>query len=519
MRFILGLLAMVVGMVAASARASDDPWLEVRTDHFIIYIQDDQAAAWAFATKLERFDAALRRLYGVEDDPARRSNPLQIFAFSEDMYNATCNCSGYAVGYYSPRAGGSAIFSLYAPKVDAKTKPGDMNSQSVLLHEYSHHFMFSTYPIAYPLWYSEGFAEFNANVLFNENGSTTIGLPANYRAGAIGSEADYFSMTEMLDPPLSTRQSWQLSMIYARGWLLTHYLTLDGERKGQLAKYLEEMNRGKTSTEAARIAFGDLKKLYRDMFAYRHRNKLAAPFLVPPPKRPIAVAIRPLSQGEVAILLPRARVTSGWRAQNMGTVARAAEHAAERFPDDARVQAQLAHIEYLARRTDSAEKAADRALALDPDNMLALLYKGRAAVRRAAEAKATDPAIWSAARAPLIKANRADPNAALPLLYYYQSFLAAKQQPSANAVKGLSRAAVLAPEDSTVRVLLAERLLDQGDGLSARALLQPIAFAPHDDPKDNHMRAAIDLIDASKLKEARALLTKKDEDKDEGQGE
>ncbi len=114
-------------------------------------------------------------------------------------------------------------------------------------------------------------------------------------------------------------------------------------------------------------------------------------------------------------------IAEGYR---KGIAMRAAK-IAERYPDDAIVQAQWAEAEYLAGRLDRADAAADAALKLQPGLVDALVRKGQVAVRRTLETKANDPAAWTAARGWFLKANRADPNAVMPLYLYYASFGAA----------------------------------------------------------------------------------------------
>jgi tetratricopeptide (TPR) repeat protein len=178
------------------------------------------------------------------------------------------------------------------------------------------------------------------------------------------------------------------------------------------------------------------------------------------------------------------------------------------------VQSQLAEIEYIAGRFDRADAAADRALALQPKLVEALVRKGLIAMRRASEAKPADAKLWAAARAWYLKANRADPNAVMPLYLYYASFVAAKEAPSASAVNALMRAVVLAPESREIRYALARQKLLEHTAVDARALLQPIAFAPHLRRKRNIPREMVDLIDAGKMDEAIALMTQ-DEKEDE----
>lgn len=500
-------IALCLLAIASPAQAE---WRQVRTDHFVLTVDDTEQDAREFGLRLERFDAALRLLYGVADNPDQLARPIAIYALKEELFYRTCRCPGL-LGYYRPRAQGSYILSQHMPKMDSRTKIGWWSSQTLLLHEYSHHFTFFHFPIAYPRWFSEGFAEFNANVSFEDDGSIIIGYPANYRAAAL-KEGD-MSLNKLLDPQRYGGVD-NFDLFYGRGWLLTHYLLLSPQRTGQLAAYLDGMNQGKLSVEAAQSAFGDLKKLDRELDAYR-RGKLLAPLRIPPGKKPLNVTVTTLSPGEVA-MMPSYLLFKDGIAKNyqLGPAQRAAKVAAQ-FPDDPIVQAQWAEIELLAGRLDKADQAADRALALKPDLADALLRKGLIAAQRAREKKTMDAATWNGVRAWYLKANRVDPNAVMPLFLYYSSFLETRSAPPQGAVKALMRAEVLAPESGTVRFLLARQMLLSDDSRSARLLLQPLAFAPHSLRKENVARGIIDLIDAGKVAEAKAMITKgEDEDSD-----
>lgn len=486
-------------VVAAGPVLASPHWVEARTEHFVIRIDATEQVARDYAIKLERFDSALRRLYAVPDDPSRRANPLQVFAMKEGLFLKVCGC-GNAAGYYKPAAGGSAMFSIYQPDLDDKAKQGEMTPQVVLLHEYSHHFMFTNYPLAYPRWYSEGFAEFNANAAFSTDGSITIGYPANYRAYAIRNEYQELTVREFFEPP---SDGYPVDTLYGRGWLMTHYLTLDPARRGQLDVYLAEFNKGRTSLQAAQTAFGNLNTLYADLFAYRRRKTgLAKPLRIPPAAGLPEVTVRPLSAGAAAMMPYHLYLANGLSAKRAGAMVRDAERVAADYGVDAPAQVDLGGIELAAGNFDAADAAADRALSADAQNRDALLLKGQVAVRRAGKAASVSPAIWTQARSWYLKANKLAPDASLPLLYYYQSFIAAGQTPSPGAVAALKRAVVVAPEDSTTRLLLARRILGEGDGASARALLQPIAFSPHQRADDNVARAAIVAIDAGKMDDA-----------------
>lgn len=493
------LALLLATFMSMPARAD---WREARTAHFDLYVDDTEDVARAFATKLERFDAALRLLYDVPEKPDQR--PIIIYAMHDELFARTCGCVG-VLGFYNPAAAGSFIMTFYDPKFDKKAKIGDLGSQAVLLHEYSHHFMFSNFPIAYPYWFTEGFAEFNANSTFEPNGSVIIGYPANYRGESLLSGVN-LPMKKLLDP-----QQYgfvrNVDLIYGRGWLLTHYLMLGSTHAGQLDKYINAMNKGASSLDAAQQAFGDLKKLGVELDTYKH-GKLFAPLRVPPSKSPPRVTVETLSPGRAELLPIYMLFTRGVDVHyRLGSALRA-ERVAKKYPDDVVVLTELAAIERSADRLDKADAAANAALAREAGRVDALVEKGSVAVARASETKATDPKIWSAARQWFLKANHADPNAVMPLYLFYQSFVAAHAQPTPGAVKALQRAGVLAPESRQVGFALARQFLNDGDAPSARALLGPLAFAPHRPVDKNPQLDAIKMIDAGKIDDAKAVLAK-----------
>ena len=423
----------------------------------------------------------------------------------------SCGCPG-TLGFYRQRAEGSFIFTMHMPDVDKKSKTGSWSSQALLLHEFSHHFTFTNFPIAYPHWFTEGFAEFNANTSFEADGSVIIGYPANYRAEALLSGAQ-LSPKQFFDPEHYGFAN-DVDLIYGRGWLLTHYLMLNPQRSGQLGAYLTAMNHGKPSLDAARDAFGDLKKLNAELDVYK-RGRLLAPLRIPPAATPPHVTVTTLTPGQAAMMQVRMPMLDGVAKGYGLRMAIPAARIAAKYPDDALVQEQSAEAELLAGRLDKADAAADRALKLKPDLVDALVRKGMIAMRRAHDPKGTDPAAaWASARAWLLKANRADPNAVFPLYLYYLTFSEAKAKPTPGAIKGLMRAAELAPESSGVRMALARQMLIDGDAPTARNLLQPIAFAPHRPIGENLPREVVDLIDAGKIAEAKAAMTR-DDDKDD----
>src|SRR3546814_16728170 len=89
------------------------------------------------------------------------------------------------------------------------------------------------------------------------------------------------------------------------------------------------------------------------------------------------------------------------------------------YPNAAFVQRTMAEIEYDAKNNAEAEAAADRALALDPKLVVALLYTGRVLAPRAPASMPADD--WNAWRTWLLTAHHAAPNLRMPPVPIYDS--------------------------------------------------------------------------------------------------
>jgi len=145
-------------------------------------------------------------------------------------------------------------------------------------------------------------------------------------------------------------------------------------------------------------------------------------------------------------------------------------------PNDAFVQRSLAEVEFDAKNNNESMAAADRALAVNPNELMAMIYKGRVFAREGR---------WDDARKWFIKANHLNPNYALPLVLYYDSFMRAGVKPPEPAINGLMRAMVLSPRSSELRLRVAYELIKEDDLAMARKILAPVAFAVHGAPDKN----------------------------------
>lgn len=493
-------LAAIAVLCTAPARAE---WFEARTSHFNLVIEAEEAAAREYATRLERFDAALRRLYGIADNPDLHSRPVNIYALDPRMFFEVCRCPN-VLGYYARPLSGPRIVGVYDPKADRRLKLGDLNSQALMLHEYSHHFMLTNFPGAYPYWYVEGFAEFNANVEFQDDGSIVLGYPANYRGSSLLGGTSIPLRRLIAPEKFGFAQNFDLT--YGRAWLLTHYLMLRPERAGQLARYLEAVRGGASSFDAATQAFGDFDTLDRELDNYM-KGDLAPPMRIAPTGSTPEIKIRRLTPGEQDVLKSWLTMEDGVDKGYRKRIALKSESGARKHPADISALVMAGEVSLAADRLEQAESLADTALALDSASFRALLLKGRVVTRKAVAGSADDQEGWGAGRPWFVRANRANPESVEAFYYYFGSFAWAGKPVPAAAVQGLMRASVLAPESAQVAVSLALQKLRDGDRAASRLLLVPLASAPHRPRQDNVAQTIIDQIDGGEVDAAIKALS------------
>jgi tetratricopeptide (TPR) repeat protein len=478
-------LALLLAAMPAQAA-----WRVAESAHFVIYSEDKPENLRRFAEELERYDAGMRLLQGIPATKDSPGNKLTIFAVSG--LNAVQKLAGgnsMIAGFYNPRAGGSVVF---VPRRMSGGR-GELDANEVLRHEYAHHFMYRNFPFAFPLWFSEGFAEFYSTARIQPEGAVDFGLPAQHRSLELF-HLGSLPIETLLQPDRQKLGGNDTLMLYGRGWLLTHFLSLSKEREGQLGKYLTSLNGGRSSIEAAKHAFGDLKTLNSQLESYK-RAKMT--FLrVPATKLAIGpVEVRELSAGADAIMPVFFRSRRGVTVKEAKELVGTARRIAARHPDDLFVQLRLAEAEYDAGNLAEADAAADRALTQDPSALDALLYKGRVAVARLAKDKSKDAKAWSEARRWFTRANRADSSAPEPPIEFYESYLAQGVEPTPNAAAGLKAALSLAPEDWRLRFAVARQWLTEGKGKEARETLAVAAYGGHSEGASEFAATLIGAID------------------------
>ena len=492
-------LAATLAACSASAQAA---WYRADSKHFIIYADESAKDLTDFATRLERFDKAVRFLREMDDPPVGDGNRLTVFVVPSvgAVQRLHGNGDRYVEGFYIPRASDSVAF---VPRSAGPNLPGTLSADTIFFHEYAHHLMFQAIDKPLPPWVVEGFAEFMSTVRFEKNGDIGIGLPAYHRAGGLAL-GNALPLETMLSSNYTKLSPEQRESLYSRGWLLVHYLTFEKSRIGQLDRYASLLAKGTSGLDAARTAFGDLKRLDHDLNAYMSRNLLSYVKLNGAKFPAGSIEVKPLSEGASRVVMLRAQSKRGVDQQTAEPLAVQVRAVEARYPGDELVELTLAEAELDARHPAAAEAAADRALKANPKDTKALVFKARAVLARGAATPGQRHAAFEEARTLFIAANKLDTEDPEPLMLFYRSFVEEGVRPTANAIAALHYASDLAPQDVGLRMTSAVEYLKEGNLTDAKRALIPVAYDPHGRELAQIARSIVEKIDAGDAKAALA---------------
>jgi tetratricopeptide (TPR) repeat protein len=487
------LIAALIGMAPAAARAE---WKEATSTHFQVYSEGSEAQLREFASKLEKYNYVLRLYHKVTAPPS----PIKLKVYLLPSIPAVGKMAGSdgVAGYYVPDARG---LMMVGTRTGASNRSSDIrtvkhdvefDSESILLHEYAHHFMYQYFPATYPTWYSEGFAEFWGATRFLPDNVVEVGRPVNYRFGS------FFSNRWLPVAKLLTAQSYrdvpEIDLLYAEGWLLVRLAFEKAERSRQLHAYLAAINGGATYEEAMNRSFGDVRTLNSELHEYAGAsrfNVLRLPF------KPIPVgdiAVRAVTPAEDALMAYAIRLGQGIRQRDAADFAARLRGVAARFADDPHALNLLAEAERLAGNREAAAAALDRLLAVAPNDSRGLMQKGVLELAGLKAAASTDAKAWAQARTYLERAGKIAPKDPLILQAFHESYRSQGVLPPDSAQNALYSAMELAPSDDELRYQVAADFEQRDMIEEALAIIRPLAFTlpPKESDKQKREREKLE---------------------------
>jgi TonB family protein len=349
------------GILAFSVcQARRDAWVEVRSPHFIVVSNAGEKAARRSALQFEEIRAVFREslmIAGTHPTPV-----VTVLAVADEASMHKLLPEYWVKDHAHPSG-------LYADYVNLFFAAVELDAHGAapfqtLYHEYFHTIAVRYFPDL-PVWLSEGLAEFYGHTEIDERhvriGESDPELLAQLRGRTLIPLSVLFAV-DASSPYYNDAN--EISLFYAESWALTHYLML-GDRTthaSMLKAYLENLDHGIKPDEAARLAFGDLKKLQFDLQAYVHNSGL--PYLkVPSPK---------IDEGELKVRLISEAEACAYRggfaaARGQAAVATAAlQEALQLDSKDALAYQYLGVAQFLTGHREQALESTSKAITIDP---------------------------------------------------------------------------------------------------------------------------------------------------------
>lgn len=459
--------------------AGSAAWREAKTPHFLIYSQGTEKSLRERARRLEAVHYLMLRANSVADDPHPYLVRVYVVPTRRDVWKMMEKPDQNVGGFYRPRTEGPVAFIPEAEE-------GGLSGQVVLFHEYGHHFMLQNFPVAYPPWYVEGFAELVSTASFEQPGKITYGKVADHRSYEF--EGRVVNARDMLMDTYRDKEK-KTGLNYGDAWLLTHYLTRSPDRAGQLRAYLTAVNRGATPDQAM-AAFGDLGKLSRDVSAYLTAANFSYVAVPIPDAIGQNISVRTLGDDENALLPLEMEFTKPMaKAEAQAFLARVERETAA-YPNSVYALTLRAEVELDSDAVDRALVTTDQLLAAAPQSARAHYWKGAALLAQARAESGDKATTLQAARHEIVAANKLDSDDPLPLIAFYH-VCAMTGTGAANAVAALTRAQEIVPQDNGLRMTLVSALIGTGDKPRAIRLLRPLAYSPH---RDEGTAAALKML-------------------------
>ncbi|MBX9617225.1 MAG: hypothetical protein K2X25_16655 [Caulobacteraceae bacterium] len=460
---VLAILTAVCVLIAPASASAE--WRRAESPQFIVYSTGSERALRDYVQKLETFDRILRqRLRLRQGEPAVRKFPIYLVEGRRGLAEVFPGLNRDIAGIYS-----AAEEDIFATAI----RNGD---DDIMLHEYTHHFMFQNAPGSYPGWLVEGFAEYHATARISE-GRVEIGRYSEARASWLVN-SPWIPLEELLSKrPGEVRRGTHQSTYYPVAWLLTHWFLSDAGRRTQLQTYVEAVAAGGDPVEAMEQSTGlTLDQLRGALRSYMRERIQITRYTAEFREVEITVTTLPASADDLLLIGQRLKV--GVPQDQRLATAEEVRRLAARHPDDPFAMLQLGHAELHFGDPDAGEAVLTRLLEREPENVEALQLLATRFMKLATEAQDARP-LLNRARGYLARANAINDSDYYTLLLLGETRRGASNYPNDNDIATWAFAFEAAPQLAATRLGYASvlMLVDRFD--DAITLLQPLATSPH----------------------------------------
>jgi tetratricopeptide (TPR) repeat protein len=274
----LWLAVLVLGGITSPAATATDkkddkknqkvePWVEVRTPHFIVASDGGEKTARRVADQFE----LVRRVFQATMPGAHLDTgiPIEILAARDGKSFATL-FPEYPFDKRHEQPFGAFISGIERNYIALRTNSNGPVPYEDIYHEYARLVLKLSYH-SLPPWLEEGYANAYGNMTLSDKGAK-IGRPDHEDLSALWrSPLLPLDLVIHVDRASAYYTSGGETTVYsAESRALVHYLLTDGQAMGikSLERYIAQVEGGADALQAARQVFGDLNQLQNKLEAY-----------------------------------------------------------------------------------------------------------------------------------------------------------------------------------------------------------------------------------------------------------
>lgn len=259
---VLLVLSMESAFAVDLEKLARDDWREFKSPHFLVMSDADTDVAETFVRDLENFRffiAFILKMNLLEGVP-----PVKILAVEHRSNFSRLDIPDDWDGFFFQSLDGSyAVANIHNYQTSSQKSN---HGKGTLMHEYVHYAMAHTFNRKYyPLWYSEGMAEYLSTFQYDDQkitlgnldviGDRFFWLNRTGRYSTVGLE-DLFKTQSINMNAKHRAERVDISRFYARATAAVHYFKSSDDTQRAMQRYIQLVNQGYEIDNAFREAFG-----------------------------------------------------------------------------------------------------------------------------------------------------------------------------------------------------------------------------------------------------------------------
>jgi Flp pilus assembly protein TadD len=378
---------VLAGILCPAARAADkndnkknekvEPWVEVRTPHFVVATDGGEKTARRVADQFEQ----VRRVFQATMPNAHLDTgiPIQILAARDGKSFATL-FSEYPYDKRHEQPRGLFLSGTDKNYIALRTNVSGPVTYEDIYHDYARLVLKLSYH-GLPPWLEEGYANVYGSMILTEKGAR-IGKPDPEDLSALWeSPLLPLDLVIHVDRASGYYDSGGKTTVYtAESRALVHFLLTDPQGSGikSLDQYVAQVESGADALQAARQVFGDLNQLQSKLESYiKQTTAVPTEILAGGGSENVSPA-HTLTAAEVEELIGELDLERGRREDARTKLEAAIMH----DPSLASAEESLGFLLLQIDQLEEAEKHFMRAAELDPKRPLAFYGQGMVAMSR-----------------------------------------------------------------------------------------------------------------------------------------